>query len=794
VTQNFSRRGFLFATSAAGVSVIVSTKAEAAGKQIVDLLNPNSPIIMPPNFMPSVWFTLESNGRTTIHIFKAEIGQHVGTAFAQIVAEQLCLNWENVDIDYPVMDSNTFEKYQGQLTGGSYSVHEMFDKLSRHAAIARVILLEAGADLMGSEVEDCKVADSRVIDTIFDQEISFSEILSETTINYEILQEDLENADLIQRQNFKVVGKSLPAIDIPEKLNGTARFGIDAYVPNMQYAKIIKPPTRLGAKIISVDDNAAKGVYGYIKTLSISFPDQAKHGGFITDVPVVIAKNYPAAMRAAQLVQVEWSTNENILVSSQTLMNDAKTLVEEKAEGVSYFSVGNFAALDKSTLNNQEADYQTSMVAHSPLEPANALARYVDKKLHVYSGHQGGPLLPSFLGMFTGIAPDQIIFHPHLVGGGFGKKFELEALILASIATLKTGEPVKLIFTREDDLAFAHPRTSTYQRLSASLDANNKIIGLKHEIAAGWIEFGETGMVKPVVNGTAQDTEERLQLFSLTGADHWYDIENTDVIAYRHRKLEAVVPVRAVRSVANNYTVFSLESFIDEIAHQTGKDPLDLRLSMLNGQGINAGGSDHDLHPLGIKPFWNVSPLQPSASINGGKRLANVLRIATGLANYGAKLLPENTAHGIAIAGAETRTNPSFSACVAEVHVDPASASVTINKITVAIDIGLIVNPDGAKAQVEGSILWGLSNCMFEKLTIQNGSVVETNFDKYKWQSIMNIPEIEIHIVENGIYPSGAGEPATSIVSPAIMNAIFNASGVRLRNLPLDRNELLSGL
>ena len=791
MAPKFSRRGFLLSTSMVGATALISTSGMAAGKQIIDLLNPNSPLMMPANFEPSVWFTMESNGRTTIHIFKAEIGQHVGTALSQIVAEQLCLDWENVDIDYPVMDSQTFGKYQGQLTGGSYSIHEMFDKLSRASAVARQVLLEAGADLMGSEFEDCRVADSKVIDDIFDQEITFSDILSETTIDYEILEDDLESAQLIAREDFKIIGKSIPALDIPEKLNGNARFGIDAYVPNMQYAKIIVPPTRLGATISSIDDNAAQNIDGYITTIPVSFPDEAKQGGFITDIPVVIAKNYPAALRAAKVVNVEWITNANKDVSSETLMDGAKALIDTKSEGIKYFTVGRLDDLDHSSLLNVEADYQTSMVAHAPLEPANALARYVGGELHVYSSHQGGPLIPMYLSMYTGVPAEKIIFHPHLIGGGFGKKFEFEAIILASIAALKTNQPVKLIFTREDDLAFAHPRTSTYQRLSAFVDNKNQIKGLNHEIAAGWIVFDKFGLIKPVVNGQAQETDERLQLFSLTGSDHWYDIENTEVIAYRHKQLEDAVPVRAVRSVANNYTVFSLESFVDEIAHAVGADPLNLRLSMLHGKGVNAGGDDSNLYPVGMKPFLNVSPLQRSASINGGKRLANVLKLASGLANYGASVLPENTAHGIAIAGAEERTNPSFSACIAEVHVDPGSAAVTVKKLTVAIDLGLIVNPDGAKAQIEGSILWGLSNCLHEKLTIANGAVVETNFDKYKWQNIMNIPELNIHIVENGSYPSGAGEPATSIIAPAILNAVFNASGARLRSLPLNRNELL---
>ena len=334
MAQNFSRRGFLLSTSIAGATALISTSGMAAGKQIIDLLNPNSPLMMPANFEPSIWFTMESNGRTTIHIFKAEIGQHVGTALSQIVAEQLCLDWENVDIDYPVMDSQTFGKYQGQLTGGSYSIHEMFDKLSRASAVARQVLLEAGADLMGSEFEDCRVANSKVIDDIFDQEITFSDILSETTIDYEILEDDLESAQLIAREDFKIIGKSIPALDIPEKLNGSARFGIDAYVPNMQYAKIIVPPTRLGATISSIDDSAAQNVDGYITTIPVSFPEEAKQGGFITDIPVVIAKNYPAALRAAKVVNVEWVTNANKDVSTETLLLGAKSLIDTNSEGI----------------------------------------------------------------------------------------------------------------------------------------------------------------------------------------------------------------------------------------------------------------------------------------------------------------------------------------------------------------------------------------------------------------------------------------------------------------------------
>jgi isoquinoline 1-oxidoreductase len=249
-----------------------------------------------------------------------------------------------------------------------------------------------------------------------------------------------------------------------------------------------------------------------------------------------------------------------------------------------------------------------------------------------------------------------------------------------------------------------------------------------------------------------------------------------------------------VRSVANNYTLFAIESFIDEIAADIGRDPLEFRLSMLRGLGHNAGPNAKHIEKS-IWPQWlNYSPYQKSSAVGGGKRLANVLRIASGVANYGSKVLPENTAQGIAISGAEERQNPAFTACVAEVHVDPASAAIDVRRLTLAIDVGVIVNPDGVRAQVEGSLLWGLSNTMREKMTVREGAIAERNFDSYSWQANSDLPEIDIHLVENGLYPSGVGEPATSIVAPALANAVARASGIRLRSLPLDRQRLMDQL
>ena len=775
--KKFSRRSFLI-SSAAGASSLVFAKSIVNAKEAVDLLNPASPLVLPPNFAPSVWFTMESNGRTTVHIFRNEMGQHVGTSLAQIVAEELCLSWKDVTIDYPQMDSNTYGTYGMQLTGGSWSVVSEFDKLSKVSAAARQIIVESGADLLGADLADCIAENSIVKDTLMGEKISFSEILSETVIDYQVTEEDLATVNRKEKKDYKIIGRSVPALDIPEKINGSARYAIDAQVPNMVYAKIIAPPKRLGAKIISIDDKKAKQIKGYITTIPFNFPDEALDGGILTHVPLVVASDYPSAMRAAKLIDVNWNTDACSTASSADFEKEAYKLLKDGKNGRLSWKIGEYDTCGEGKeCKKLERSYKTSMVAHVALEPMSALVNFDNGVLHIYAGHQVGTLLPNIIGQFTGISSDKIIYHPHLVGGSFGKRTEFGMIALASMASIQLKKPIKLILTREDDMAFSHPRTPTVQRLEAVI-SGEECLGYKQEIASATMQFDKLMpqfLRNPIVDGVPVESENKIEGFTVVGADNWYDIENQTVNYFRQASVEDTIPVRNVRSVGNNYTVFATETFIDEVSQEIGVDPMAFRLNYLNGVGINAGSNT-------------------PASYGGGKRLANVLKIASGLANYGLENLGEYEGLGIAITGAENRWAPCFLALVAKVKVDKNSAAIDVQKLICVLDVGIAINPDGIKAQVEGSLLWGLSNALLEKMTLEDGMVSERNFDSYKWQNITKIPELEIHIVENGIFPSGVGEPATCVVAPAIGNAIFNATGVRLRSLPFSREELFEGL
>tara|TARA_B100001939_G_scaffold47996_1_gene37440 strand:+ start:1306 stop:3657 length:2352 start_codon:yes stop_codon:yes gene_type:complete len=775
--KKFSRRSFLI-SSAAGASSLVFAKRIVNAKEAVDLLNPASPLVLPPNFAPSVWFTMESNGRTTVHIFRNEMGQHVGTSLAQIVAEELCLSWKDVTIDYPQMDSNTYGTYGMQLTGGSWSVVSEFDKLSKVSAAARQIIVESGADLLGADLADCIAENSIVKDTLMGEKISFSEILSETVIDYQVTEEDLATVNRKEKKDYKIIGRSVPALDIPEKINGSARYAIDAQVPNMVYGKIIAPPKRLGAKIISIDDKKAKQIKGYITTIPFNFPDEALDGGILTHVPLVVASDYPSAMRAAKLIDVNWNTDACSTASSADFEKEALKLLKDGKNGRLSWKIGEYDTCGEGKeCKKLERSYKTSMVAHVALEPMSALVNFDNGVLHIYAGHQVGTLLPNIIGQFTGISSDKIIYHPHLVGGSFGKRTEFGMIALASMASIQLKKPIKLILTREDDMAFSHPRTPTVQRLEAVI-SGEECLGYKQEIASATMQFDKLMpqfLRNPIVDGVPVESENKIEGFTVVGADNWYDIENQTVNYFRQASVEDTIPVRNVRSVGNNYTVFATETFIDEVSQEIGVDPMAFRLNYLNGVGINAGSNT-------------------PASYGGGKRLANVLKIASGLANYGLENLGEYEGLGIAITGAENRWAPCFLALVAKVKVDKNSAAIDVQKLICVLDVGIAINPDGIKAQVEGSLLWGLSNALLEKMTLEDGMVSERNFDSYKWQNITKIPKLEIHIVENGIFPSGVGEPATCVVAPAIGNAIFNATGVRLRSLPFSREELFEGL
>ena len=448
----------------------------------------------------------------------------------------------------------------------------------------------------------------------------------------------------------------------------------------------------------------------------------------------------------------------------------SRRLQKEGKEGFLFVKDGDSAAAMEKAAKVIDVEYLTSLNIHAPLEPMNALAFEKDSTWHVYTGNQFFTRSTIIGSVIAGTEPKNIAMHQHFLGGGFGRRLESDMVIPAIAASKAVGKPVKLIYAREDDMQMDFTRPLTYQKVKVGLDDKGKPIAMEHDVIGAWptLKWGIPAFLTPAIDKQrVGDTFENLHdSFTVNGADYWYSIPNHTVRNYENKLAQGATPSGQLRSVAPAWTFWAVESTMDEIAHASGEDPVDMRLRLLDGAGANAGGD---------KP----------QNVGGAKRLANALRAAVGRSGYGAVKLGANEGMGVACVSSQERSSPTWTACVAHVHVDPKSGEVTLKKVTVAMDVGTIVNPDGVRAQIEGSIFWGASLAMLEKATMKDGGIEQRNFDGYRPMRMSQIPEIDVSIIGNGEPAVGCGEPAVTVIAPAIGNAIFNAVGARVRSLPI---------
>ena len=748
------RRRFLVGSIAAGAGLTFGFSA------VPKIMGSAGEALAAGNFSPTVWYTIDRGGVVTVHITRAEMGQHVGTALAQAVVEELEADWRDVRIDYP----DPAERWGLMVTGGSWSVNNTFDTLARCGAAGRIALIEAAAKMMGVQPADCTAANSRVT-AKNGKSLSYADLVSTGKLDKTYTPDDLKTIKLKSAAEYKIVGKSVQALDIPGKTNGTAVYGMDMFVPGMVYAKIARPPVRYGAKALNVDDSEAKKVAGYQQFVSVADPTMTA-----THYVIAIAANYPAALEAARVLKIEWDLGPNKDVSSDGLQAYGKDLVADPSKGLSFWDIGDASKALAGAAVKHEAVYTTPLAVHAPMEPMNCVAFEREGLWHIYSGSQfqtrSGPVTAAAIG----VKPEQVLIHQVYLGGGFGRRLEADAMIPAALAAKAVGKPVKLIYTREEDTQNDFFRTLTYQRLQGGLDASGKLVALNQDVASAWATK-RWGIEAFLSDST--DKKGKLDSFSVNGADSWYTIPNHHVRAIENDKAQAATPPGQLRAVAPGWTFWAIESFMDELAHMAKKDPVEFRLAMLDAAGVNAGTAPN--------------------SVGGAKRVANVLKVAVEKSGYGKKQFPKGQAQGLAVVSSQERNTPTWTAAVADVTVG-ADGKVKVNKMTVVIDIGTTVNPDGARAQVEGATLWGVSLALYEQASMRKGGIVQGNFDTYTPLRMSQVPELDIHILSTGNYPSGVGEPATTVVAPAIANAVFNASGARVRSLPLTADKVKAAM
>ena len=748
--DGITRRDVLVGSAAAGTGLVVGYSA------LPGLTGGAREALAAGTFNHQLFLTMDGGGNATVHITKAEIGQHIGTALAQAVAEELEIDWNDVRIDYP--DSN--EKWGLMLTGGSWSVNWTFDRNSRIGASARIALVEAGASLMGVQPSQCSVSNS-VVTASDGSSITYAEILSKAIIDRTFSEEEMKEIQLKKFGEYNIVGQSVDSLDIPEKVLGTAKYGCDVFVPNMVYGRLITKPTRYGSVPLSADDSAAKSIDGYVGFALIEGDANKINTGYA----VAYGETYWAAEKAAAAIDVTWDRGPNANISSADMTQSSRDIIADDSQGFTWLLEGEGEAAIGSADTVVEAEYQTSTGYHGMMEPMNCVALEKDGVWHLYCGSQFQTANVGATSAALGVDPKNVIVHQQYSGTGFGRRTEADMTVITALAAREIGRPVKLMFTREQDIGFDFHQSQTVQRIKGGVK-NGKIDSMSHVTVSGWA----LSRAAPGFMAESVDKKGKIDQFATNGSDHWYDIPNHYVRSANNMVIWNAAPAGFLRAVAPTWTWWAVESFVDETAHKIGKDPLDLRLSMLGGTGRNAGS--------------------PPNTVGGGHRLRNVLLVATGRAGYGVKPMPANTAQGIAAVASQERGSPTWTAAVAEVHVDPSSGEPTLTKMTIAMDVGTAVNPKNVEAQIEGSALYGISRVLYEDITMSNGSINQGNFDTWTPMRINQSPEIDVAIVQNGHYPAGCGEPATTVVGPAIANAIYNASGARVRSWPITAEKI----
>ncbi len=741
--MNATRRGFLVTALGAGMAF--------------GFVGASSAQVGAPNFEPTIWYDIDTAGIVTVHITYAELGQHVGTAIARILTDELEADWSNVRIDH--VDSAP--RWGTMTTGSSASVSTSFPIMSQAGAAGRQALIEAGAGLLEVAPGACTARNGAV--HAGSKSVSYGEIVRRARPTRVFTADDLAKMPVKAPADRRLIGTPAAALDIPAKTNGAARYGIDASVSGMLYARPKIPPTRYDSVVESVDDSAARAVPGYLHCLTLHDPS-----GHAPGWVVVLAESFIAANRAADLVKVTWTSGPASKVSEADLQARSHALIADPAGGAKIVEDAGVDAAFAGAKHVIEATYTTSTVLHFQMEPVNALAFEKDGVFEIHTGNQWQSLTIPWLAKALEMPAEKIVMRTYRLGGGFGRRLNGDYAIPAALAAKATGRPVKLVFTRADDARFDSPRSPSVQRLRMAFGDGGAIAGMEHYAAAGWpaLTMDPDDMAKDA-GGVIYDID------AVSGANHWYNVGAHRVRALGNDLANTSFRPGWLRAVGPAWTNWALESFMDEAAHAAGKDAVAFRLGLLDASGANAGS--------------------PPVATGGAKRQAAVLARLAARVGWG-NALPPGVGLGVATSFGQYRETPTWCACAARVRVDRSTGVVKVEKLDLVVDAGTIIDPVAAQAQVEGGALWGLSLTLFEGTRFVNGQVADTNLDTYTPLRMRDVPDVDVEFIQSTEPPVGLGEPGVTVVAPAIGNAIYAATGARLRDLPIRPQAVLRAL
>jgi isoquinoline 1-oxidoreductase beta subunit len=686
-------------------------------------------------FKPNAWLRITPDNQVTVLVEKPELGQGSRTYTPMMIAEELEVDWSTIHVEQaPTIPS----VYQGLRTGGSGGVANTFTPMRQVGAQAREMLIMAAAQQWKAKKKDCHAENGTVVHSPTNRRLSYGELV-EFASELPLINPD--EITLKQPKDFRFIGKPIPRTDVPSKVDGSAGFGIDVRIPGMLFAVIARCPF-FGGKLQSFDATAAKAIPGVRAVFPV--PPLPRHFNTAGGVAVVADSTW-AAMQGRKALALRWDKGPGSSETTETLRNSVERQVAAPPTFIALDRGDALEVLAGST-RKVEASYESPFQAHATMEPMNTTVHVRDHEIEVWSPTQFADEVQKEVAELSGCPLAKVIVHMTLSGGSFGRRYQWDYAAEAWQVAKEMKNPVQLLWTREDDMQHDFYRPYNYQRLSGGFDEQGKLVAWSSRVVTTPISRSNlyTGFT---------ESAETLKDPATVAALEWYgaDIAPYSIPNFRldYAPADSVVPRSWWRSVASSYTPFAKECFVDELAHASGRDPLQFRMDLLT-----------DKSPETV-------------------RLRAVLELAAESAGWG-KPLPKGRGRGIAC-----RLGGSYSAQVAEVSVDE-DGTVQVHRVVSAVDCGIAVNPDGVRAMTEGAINFALTAVLTGEITVKDGAVEQSNFHDYQVLRINQAPEVDVHIVPSVEDPSGVGELGAMLVPPAVANAVFAATGVRVRRLPID--------
>ncbi|HKQ03921.1 MAG TPA: molybdopterin cofactor-binding domain-containing protein [Blastocatellia bacterium] len=747
--ENVSRRGFLKGALASGAFVLgmqlvpkfVHASGATAAAGIDDAV-----------FRPDLFVGIHTDGTVYIIAHRSEMGTGIRTTLPLILADELDADWQRVRVEQAIGDA----RYGSQDTDGSHSVRDFFDVMRQGGATARLMLAQAAAAQWQVPVAECEASLHTILHRKSGRKASYGELALAASKLPVPKKEELQ---FKPKSAWRYIGKPAPSVDLRDLCTGHAQFGMDARTEGMVYASIEHPPV-LGGKIKSVDDKEALKVAGVQQTVSLD-PFKAPHAFQPLGGVAVIANNTWAAFQGREKLKIEWDDGAHAAYNSA----DYKKQLQETARkpGKVARNAGDVDAVFAKGGRIIEADYYVPHLAHASMEPPAALADVRGDKVTVWTATQNPQAVQSEVSRALGVPKENVICHVTLLGGGFGRKSKPDYAVEAALLSKKVGRPVKVVWSREDDIRFDYYHAVAAMYMKAALDDKGR--------PTAWLQRS----VFPTISSTFAPNQTYGAPFELAmgWTDMPFDVANLRV---ENGPAEAHVRIGWLRSVSNIYHAFAVHSFIDELAHAAGRDPLAYLLEALGP------ARQIDLKAIGYPNYGGATDAYPIDTA----RMRRVTEMAAAKAGWGKRKMGRGHGLGISV----HRSFLTYVATVVEVEVDD-KGKVRIPRVETVVDAGMVVNPDVVRAQFEGAAVFGTSIVRSGAITATAGRIDQSNFHDYQVARMNEAPyQTNVTIVESSAPPAGVGEPGVPPFVPALTNAIFAATGKRVRELPLTGNKL----